>query len=91
MSLVKPAAAQLGPRGNCTVDEYLSQLERSSTISTLENLRTFPFVQKHLAREELELHAAYFDVATGLLSIFDHASGVFSPVDGIKAKCGCAI
>ena len=82
MSLVSPAAKAVGERGKRPMAEYLTLLEQASTLATLGNLRTFPFVQKHIARGELELHASYFDVANGMLSVYDPLAGVFTPADG---------
>ena len=82
MSLVSPAAATVGGRGIRPLDEYLTVLEQASVACSLDNLRTFPFVRALEEAGELSLHAAYFDVATGLMSVRDSGSGSFGPVDG---------
>jgi carbonic anhydrase len=82
MSLVSPAAEAVGGRGTRPLDEYLAILEQASIACSLDNLRTFPFVRALEEAGELSLHAAYFDVATGLMSVRDPDRGTFGPVDG---------
>jgi carbonic anhydrase len=82
MSLVSPAAATVGGRGTRPLDEYLAVLEQASIACSLDNLRTFPFVRALEEAGELSLHAAYFDVATGLMSVRDPGRGTFGPVNG---------
>jgi carbonic anhydrase len=82
MSLVSPAAETVGARGTRSLDEYLAVLEQASIACSLDNLRTFPFVRALVEAGELSLHAAYFDVATGVISVRDPDRGTFGPVDG---------
>jgi carbonic anhydrase len=63
MSLIAPAADLAGaPDGR---DDYLTRLEQASITKSLENLLTFPYVAAEVERGTLQLHGAYFDVATG--------------------------
>lgn len=80
MSLIAPAAKMVGPRGDRPLGAYLTALEQASTVKTLDNLMTFPCVRILVERGKLKLHAAYFGVSTGALSIFDTASGDFRDV-----------
>lgn len=82
MSLIAPAAEALGGRGERPLAEYLSALEQAAIACSLANLVTFPFVRSLVEVGELRLHAAYFDVATGLMSVRDSGRGTFVPVDG---------
>ena len=75
MSLIAPAAKTVGPRGGMPLADYLSKLEQASVVQTLDNLMTFPCVSILVERNKLVLHAAYFGVATGDLSVLDRASG----------------
>ena len=77
MSLIAPAAKTVGPRGGMPLADYLSKLEQASVVQTLDNLMTFPCVSILVERNKLVLHAAYFGVATGDLSVLDRASGKF--------------
>jgi carbonic anhydrase len=81
MSLIAPAAAGIGPRGARPLADYLTELEIASLVTTLDNLKTFPFVRRLVERGQLTLHAAYFDVASGELSVRDPATTSFLPID----------
>jgi carbonic anhydrase len=80
MSLIKPAAEMVGSRDDRPLADYLTHLEQASIIKTLDNLMTFPWVHALVQCQCLHLHAAYFDVATGLLSVRDPEAGVFSSI-----------
>jgi carbonic anhydrase len=83
MELIAPAAAAVGPQHRfANLSDYLSHLEQESTIRTLDNLMTFPCVRILAERKRLLLHAAYFDVATGLLSVLDPETRTFGSVAG---------
>ena len=55
-------------------------LEREGIKTSLANLRTFPCIQILEARGRVALHGAYFDIATGTLSVLNHATNSFAPV-----------
>jgi len=80
MSLMAPAADQVGPRGSLSRAEYLERLEKASVANTLDNLMTFPRLRKLIERGAVTLHGAYFGVAAGELSVLDRATGEFYPV-----------
>jgi len=80
MSLIAPAAKALGPRGERPMLDYLMRLEHQSLLTTLDNLMTFPCVRILSERGKLQLHAAYFGVATGTLSVLDKEAGTFRRV-----------
>ncbi len=77
MALIAPAAQAVGPRDSMPMAEYLARLERASVVKTLDNLMTFPCVNILAERGKLQLHAAYFGVAAGTLSVLDRESGEF--------------
>ena len=80
MSLMAPALAKVGPRGDLAPDVYLTRLEQENIINSLGNLMTFPRLRKLIQRGEVFIHGAFFGVATGKLSVFDPGSGEFKPV-----------
>lgn len=80
MEMIAPAAQSIGPRGDMPMNRYLMRLEQASMVKTLENLMSFPCVRILVERGKLTLHAAYFGVATGTLSVLDQSSGEFYPV-----------
>jgi len=87
MSIITPAAEIVGPRGDRPLADYLTQLEWASMVNTLDNLMTFPFVRILVENRQLQLHAAYFDVATGFLSVRDPQTGTFSPLQRSSSHC----
>jgi carbonic anhydrase len=80
MSQIAPAAEALGPRRAEDGDDYLRRLEFASVELSLRNLMTFPCVRILIERGRLQLHGAYFGVATGRLLVRDPETGVFAPV-----------
>ena len=80
MKLMAPAAEKIGPRAGRVLAEYLTSLEQANISLSLDNLMTFPRVRAMVTRGELELHGAYFGVATGQLSARDGSTGIFTQV-----------
>jgi carbonic anhydrase len=80
MSLMAPAAAKVGPRGELSQVEYLERMEKASIVNTLDNLMTFPRLRTLIERGAVTPHGAYFGVATGELSVLDRTTGAFVPV-----------
>jgi carbonic anhydrase len=79
MSQIAPAAEGLGPR-EMGDDSYLRRLEFASVELSLRNLMTFPCVRILVERGKLQLHGAYFGVASGRLLVRDPQTGRFDPV-----------
>jgi len=85
MELLAPAAASVEPpRAEASLADYLDRLERVSAVKTLDNLLSFPCVRILVERGRLALHAAHFDVATGLLSVYDPATKTFASIAGAE-------
>lgn len=78
VNLIAPAAERLAGREG--EEDYLTRLEFATVENSLENLMTFPCVRILVERGKLQLHGAYFGVATGRLLIRDPATGEFRPV-----------
>ena len=80
MSQIEPAADAIAtPKDDW--ESYLRQLEFASVALSLKNLMTFPFVQSAVEQGELQLHGAYFGVASGRLLVRNQRTGSFEPVD----------
>jgi carbonic anhydrase len=69
------AAHQMAPAA-----EKLKLLELEGIKNSIKNLRTFPFVKKEEDKGRLSLHGAYFEIATGTLSVLNHSRGEFFPI-----------
>jgi len=55
---------------------------------SLNNLMSFPCVRILVERGQLQLHGAYFGVATGLLLVRDPATGEFHPASSPPQAAG---
>jgi carbonic anhydrase len=80
MSQIAPAAERLGPKSKHDPAEYLRKLEFASVELSLQNLMTFPCVRILVERGKLQLHGAYFGIATGRLLVRNPDTGTFEPV-----------
>lgn len=61
------------PEG-CSTHEHLTLIERASVVHSLENLHSFPWISALEAKGEITLIGAWFDVALGVLHVFDAAA-----------------
>ena len=80
MSLIAPAAKTVGDGSDSNRADYLRRLERASAVATLTNLMSFPWVRSRVEQGELQLIAAYFDVSSGALTVYDPATAAFVAV-----------
>jgi carbonic anhydrase len=81
MELLAPGADKLGgPDKFASFADYVVALEHQSVATTIDNLMTFPCVKVLVERGKLQLHGAYFGVATGQLSVRNETTGKFEPV-----------
>jgi len=55
-------------------------LEKEGVKAAIANLRTFPFISQLEDKGRLSLHGAYFDIATGTLSVLNHSRNEFFPL-----------
>ena len=60
-----------------TMAEFTERIEKAAVFRSLENLMTFPFVQKAVERGDMQLHGAYFGVAEGSLFVLDKQTKQF--------------
>jgi carbonic anhydrase len=87
ITLLRPAAQRTGGRGSHEeLSAYVERLAFEGVRTSLANLRTFPCVSILEGKGRLKLHGAYFDVATGVLTVLDAGSGQFRPAVGTMPK-----
>jgi carbonic anhydrase len=91
MNLIAPAAERLGPEKGDRAT-YLAKLELAAVENSLRNLMTFPCIRILVERGKLQLHGAYFGVATGMLLLRDPDTGMFEPAvaeipAGTRIRC----
>ncbi len=60
--------------------EKLKLLEMEGIKTSIKNLRTFPFVTDVENKGRMAIHGAYFDIASGTLSVLNHSRGEFYPL-----------
>jgi carbonic anhydrase len=77
MSIMQPLLTSLGEEAGQDPTVRLKALELAAIGQSLENLESFPFVREKVARGALDLHGAYFDVATGELKVLEPTTGCF--------------
>lgn len=77
MSQIAPVAEQMEPADGADRDTRLKRLELAVVEHSLTNLMTFPYVRRRVEAGQMQLHGAYFGVATGLLFVRDPGTGRF--------------
>jgi carbonic anhydrase len=67
-------------RDHETMAQFVERIEKAAVFRSLENLMTFPFVQKAVDSGQMQTHGAYFGVAEGSLFVLDKAAKEFKSV-----------
>jgi carbonic anhydrase len=60
--------------------EKLDALEKECIKTSIQNLRTFPFVAERENKGKLSIHGAHFDIKSGTLAVLNHSRGEFFPL-----------
>lgn len=60
--------------------QVLRMMEMRAVVSSLDQLRTFPFIREREADGRVRLHGWFYGIATGMLSIYDAATDSFHEV-----------
>ncbi|MGW8205440.1 MAG: carbonic anhydrase [Hyphomicrobiaceae bacterium] len=78
MSMLEDARlAVLSKHQGLSSAERLRALEMEGIKTSLKNLRTFPCIQALEAKGRVNLHGAYFDIASGTLSVLNQLTGEY--------------
>lgn len=72
----EPIAAAHGIEGR-TAERAM---EQAAVRVSLDNLRTFPCIQRKTRDGELRLRGAFFAISDGVLHLMDEESGAFAPI-----------
>ena len=67
-------------RDHETMAQFVERIEKAAVFRSLENLMTFPFVQKAVDSGQMQTHGAYFGVAEGSLFVLDKVAKEFKSV-----------
>jgi carbonic anhydrase len=80
MSIIAPAADTLEDPGESPSEDYMMRLNFAAIEQSLANLMTFGSIRRRVNAGELQLHGAYFGVATGHLLVRDPETQRFEPL-----------
>ncbi|KAB7739663.1 carbonic anhydrase [Parvibaculum sedimenti] len=61
-------------------DAMLRQMEQRAVLSSLEMLRTFPFIREREADGRVRLHGWFYGIGSGVLSVYDRTHDRFIDV-----------
>ena len=87
ITLLEPAAIRTGGRGTHEdLSIYVERLAIAAIEVSIENLMTFPCINILSGRRKLQVHGAYFDVASGVLMVRDTVTGKFLPALGTMPR-----
>lgn len=79
---LRDAAAVLGRiRGEMAPEALARQLVFENVVVQLENLVTYPAVERALENDELEIHGWVYDIADGSLRVYHPDLDVFRPTE----------
>lgn len=83
MSIAQSAKDRVLAKVDASTDEetLCRHCEMESIVISLQNLRTFPFVEKAIKERDLNLIGAYFDLEQGQIFDFDDESGSFRQIE----------
>lgn len=79
MELATPAleAIEGGQNDNLTLEQKGDLCAQHALLFSLENLKTFPWIQERLANNQLKLHAWFFNLKEGNLYRYDDTAKAF--------------
>jgi carbonic anhydrase len=60
-------------------------LEQAMTLKSLGNLLTFPWIGEEVKSGRITLHGWYFDMASGILEVYDAGEHKFSNILDVPA------
>lgn len=67
-------------------EKLLRLTEQFSILSQIENLLTYPYVNKLLKEEKLFIHGWYYDIETGRIRYYDPEKKEFFPLGDLARK-----
>ncbi len=66
---------------NIAKEDIAHRVERAAIKVSLDNLKSFPFVEQAIKDRDLQLHGAYFDIREAQLYALDKETHRFKPVE----------
>lgn len=81
MQMAKNATEALGKNPALEdMNEKVTVCCQHAIAHSLDNLQTFPWIAERLQANRLRLHGWQFDVASGIISVFDKKTHAFEPL-----------
>ncbi len=77
LNLLEPSYNKLA---NMNEDESIKNLEKLSIKSSIENLKSYPFVREKLDSKEINIYGSWIDIRSGKIHALDFASSIFQPI-----------
>ncbi|MCX5921778.1 MAG: carbonic anhydrase [Candidatus Dependentiae bacterium] len=72
MELARPAYEKVTTKyGSESLKTKTTLCEQYTLVNSLNNLKTFPWIQKRIKEGKLQIHAWYFDLATGTIHMYN--------------------
>ncbi len=76
----------LAAHPNESVEQHCRECEKTSIVTSLDNLRTFPFIEFAVKNRGLQLIGVYFDLEDGKLSFYDEVTDAFRELEISKVQ-----
>ena len=77
LSLLKPSFNKLD---KINEDESIKDLEKVSIKTSIENLKSYPFIREKLDSKEINIYGSWIDIGLGKIHALDFASSLFKPI-----------
>ncbi len=82
MGLARGAHDQIEDKyADRSLEERVTLCGQYSLVNSLNNLRTFPWIQERVDQGSLHVHAWNFNMSDGVIEAYDAVSGEFRPIE----------
>lgn len=78
LEILRPSYEKIS--SDLSESEKIKLLEKSTVLTSIENLTTFPFIKEAIKNETISLHGLWHDIGTGDLMFFDNKLNQFISV-----------
>jgi carbonic anhydrase len=75
LEILRPSYEKIS--SDLSESEKIKLLEKSTVLTSIENLTTFPFIKEAIKNETISLHGLWHDIGTGDLMFFDNKLNKF--------------
>ena len=75
LEILRPSYEKIS--SDLSESEKIKLLEKSTVLTSIKNLTTFPFIKEAIKNETISLHGLWHDIGTGDLMFFDNKLNQF--------------